>query len=239
MNSPEEYLKQTESAVVKIFEGIDSYLKILPDSPPVYIGNAGDTLNQSPAYKNWIAENAPAIQSSLKAQREFSAESFALATLCGSVLQIAAMGIQWFSKNKEISEALPEALHPLVQSGKTGKIPIEFCIGRKVRSVPIGLLIYAGRNQYNHMDMNEKLKPLNTTIFNLLAISYEGAIEQSSEDLVFNLENYEDAEEQSFEDPAFNLKNTVLINFSSNITALLEWRNYESYYADMNSLIIV
>lgn len=88
-----------------------------------------------------------------------------------------------------------------------------------MRTVPIGLVIYAGRNQYNHMD-DEKLSALNTTIFNLLASSYEGATEHSSKE------------------PAYDLENVVLINFSSNITALLEWKNYESYYADMHSLIV-
>lgn len=217
MNSAEEYLKQTESAAVKIFEGIDAYFKILQNSPPpIYIGDAGDTLNQRPTYKNWVAANRGAIQSSLKAQREFSAESFALSTLCGSLLQIAAMGIQWFSKNEEIPEFLPEALYSLMQS--KNKL-IKFCIGRKVRHVPIGFLIYAGRNQSNHLD-DKKLSALNTTIFNLLALGYE------------------DATEQSPKDPAFDLENAILINFSSNITGLLGWRDYKSYYADMYSLIV-
>jgi hypothetical protein len=217
MESAEEYLKQTESAVTKIIEGIDSYLKILRDSPPpIYVGNSGDTLNQRPIYKDWVAANRVPIQSSLKAQREFSAESFALATLCGSLLQIAAMGIQWFSENEDISEDLPKDLRSLLMKSK--KL-IKFCIGRRVRSLPIGLIIYAGRNQYNHMD-DEKLSELNTTIFNLLAYSYDGATEQSPKN------------------PAFDLKNEVLTNFSSNITALLEWRSYELYYKDMNSLIV-
>jgi hypothetical protein len=94
-------------------------LKILQNSPlPIYVGDAGDTLNQRPAYKSWVAANKAAIQSSLKAQREFAAESFALATLCGSVLQIAAMGIQWFSKNEEIPKDLPEPLPSSIQSSK-------------------------------------------------------------------------------------------------------------------------
>lgn len=128
------------------------------------------------------------------------------------------MGIQWFSENEKISEDLPKALHPLIKSKQ--KL-IKFCIGRKVRNVPIGLLIYAGRNQYNHMDDKEKLSGLNTTIFNLLASGYEGATEQFPKD------------------PAFNLENALLINnFSNNITTLLKWINYESYYADMHSLIV-
>lgn len=217
INSAEEYLKKTERAVVKIFEGVDTYFEILQNSrPPIYVGDAGDTLNQKPDYKNWVVANRNAIQSSLKTQREFSVESFALATLYGSLLQIAWMGIQWFSKTQEIPEALPEALYPLMQSRKE---LIKFCIGRKVRRVPIGLLIYAGRNQYNHMD-DKKLSDLNTTIFNLLALGYEDVMEQSPKD------------------PAFDLESVILINFSSNITTLLEWRNYKSYYTDMYSLIV-
>ncbi|WP_026736046.1 hypothetical protein [Fischerella sp. PCC 9605] len=217
MNSPEEYLKRTESAVIKIFDGINSYLKILRDAlPPVYVGNFGDTQNQRLVYKNWVASNRAAIQSSLEAQREFSAESFALATLCGSLLQIAAMGIQWFSENKEIPEDVPEDLRLLI---KTGTKTAKFCIGRRIRSVPIGLAIYAARNQFNHMD-DEELREPNITIFNLLAYNHGVAVEQC------------------FKDPAFDLENKVLINFSSNITALLEWRNYESYHSDMHSLIV-
>jgi len=214
MNSAEEYLKRTESAVIAIFGGIDLYLKILRNAPPpIYIGNAGDTSSQKPAYENWVDANKNAIQSSFKAQKEFSVESFALATLCGSLLQIAAMGLQWFSENEEIPEDLPKALHSSLKP-KT----VKFCIGRRVSNVPIGLIIYAGRNQFNHMD-DKELRESSRTIFNLLAHNYTGATERSPRD------------------PAFDLENGVLINFSSNITGLLEWRNYESYYSDMKSLI--
>jgi len=216
MNSAEEYIKRTESAAIKIFDGIDLYLKILHDSPlPIYIGNAGDTLHQRPTYKNWAAANRDAIQSSLNAQREFSAEIFALATLCGSLLQIAAMGLQWFSENEEIPQDLPEVLRSLI---KPKSKPVKFCIGRRVRNLPIGLIIYAGRNQFNHMD-DEEIREPSKTIFNFLAHNYTGATEQSPGD------------------PAFDLENEVLINFSSNITGLLEWRSYKSYHSDMKSLL--
>jgi hypothetical protein len=242
MNSGEEYLKRTESAVIKIFEGIESYIQILRNSkPPIYVGNAGDTLNRRPAYENWIAANQVGIQASLKAQRDFSAESFALATLCGSLLQIAAMGIQWFSENEEIPENLPKSLYSLLKP--KSKIT-KFCVGRRVRSVPIGLIIYAGRNQFNHMDDDELREP-NVTIFDLLAKNYTGTTEQSLEYLTsveskaLSVEQEEDITKQIPKDPAFDLENGILINFASNITGLLEWRDYESYYSDMYALIVV
>jgi len=213
MTDLEEYLKQTESAVVKLFEGIDSYLKIVKVSPSIiYLGNAED----SDARQNWLDNNKVIIQASIKSQKEFFAESFALAIMCGSLLQIAAMGIQLFSKNTNIPKELPTNVRSLINSKSNS---VKFCIGRLVSNLPIGLIIYAGRNQYNHMDTAE-LNGLNKIIFSHLA------------------ENYDTDTEECFKDPAFDLDNTVLINFSSNITALLGWRNYESYYSDMKSLIV-
>lgn len=210
MTDPEEYLKKTESAVVKLFEGIDSYLKI-----PKVIIYMGDAENKD----TWENKNSVSIQSSLKSQKEFFAESFALATMCGSLLQISAMGIQLFSKNINISKKLPEnVLKPLTLM-KPKKQPVKFCTGRLVSQLPIGLIIYAGRNQYNHMDEDE-LFGLNKAIFNQIA------------------EKYDDDSKEFFKDPAFDLENRLLINFSSNITSLLGWKNYESYYSDMKSLIV-
>jgi hypothetical protein len=207
MTDPEEYLKKTESAVVKLFEGIDSYLKI--PKVLIYMGDAEDENTR----QYWQNKNRVSIQSSLESQREFFAESFALATMCGSLLQIAAMGILLFSENKNIPEELPEK----VRSSKN--LPVKFCIGRLVSRLPIGLIIYAGRNQYNHMH-EVKLREPNKIIFNHLA------------------EHYDDDTKESFRDPSFDLDNRQLINFSSNITALLGWRNYESYYSDMKLLIV-
>ena len=212
MTDPEEYLKKTESAVVKLFEGIDSYLKI--PKVTIYMGDA----ENKDTWEYWKNKNSVSIQSSLKSQKEFFAESFALATMCGSLLQISAMGIQLFSKNINISKKLPEnVLKPLMKS--KSKQPVKFCTGRLVSQLPIGLIIYAGRNQYNHMDEDE-LRGLNKAIFNQIA------------------EKYDDDTKEFFKDPAFDLENKLLINFSSNITALLGWRNYASYYSDMKSLIV-
>ena len=213
MTDPEEYLKQTESAVVKFFEGIDSYFKVLKKSSSIiYFGDAED----NDARQNWQYKNKGLIKSSLKSQREFSAESFALAIMCGSLLQIAAMGIKLFSKNENISEDIPENVRSLI---KPKSNPVKFCTGRLVGKLPIGLIIYAGRNQYNHMDEDE-FRGLNKAIFNQLA------------------EIYDDDTKEFFKDPAFDLENKLLINLSSNITALLGWKNYESYYSDMKSLIL-
>ncbi|AUB43633.1 hypothetical protein COO91_09814 (plasmid) [Nostoc flagelliforme CCNUN1] len=223
MNSPEEYIQKTKSAVLKLFDGINSYNEVLCNAPtPIFNFSSSFSDEEAmakarnQAYESWILENKDTISLSLKAQKEYFAESFASATLCGSLLQIAAMGIQLFSQNEEIAEDLPKILRSVIKSkSKLAK----FCIGRRVRNVPIGLVIYAGRNQFNHID-EEKLNELNVTIFKLLASNWSDAAEEVNKDLAFDLEE------------------KLLINFSSNITGLLGWKSYELYDSDMHSLLI-
>ncbi|MFN9536356.1 MAG: hypothetical protein ACK59W_18570, partial [Pseudanabaena sp.] len=172
MTDSEKYLKQTESAVVKLFEGIDSYLKI--PKVIIYMGDVED----NDAWQDWLNKNRFSLQSSLKSQKEFSAESFALAIMCGSLLQIAAMGIQLFSKNENISEELPDNVRSLI---KPKSKPVKFCTGRLVSKLPIGLIIYAGRNQYNHMDAYA-LNDLNKIIFKHLAENYDNDTEEFFKD---------------------------------------------------------
>ena len=67
MKTAAEYLEKTESATRKLFEGIDSYLEVI---------------RRLAKYDVWVRENETDIAASLKAQRDFVAESFAHATLC-------------------------------------------------------------------------------------------------------------------------------------------------------------
>ncbi|MBD2536023.1 hypothetical protein H6G97_44560 [Nostoc flagelliforme FACHB-838] len=222
MESSEEYLRATKSAVLKLFDGINSYNEIFLKKP-IPIFNFSSNLTDSAAilearrqaYDNWLLENETAIKLLLQAQKEYFAESFAIAALCGSLLQIASMGIQLFSTNEEIAEDLPEILRSVI---KPKSKVARFCIGRRVRNVPIGLIIYAGRNQFNHID-EEKLSGVNTTIFNLIA-------------------SYYDEQDQFFRDLAFDIESRLIINFSTNILGLIGWKSYESYDSDMRSLLI-
>ena len=210
MSNLEQYIDQTKSAVLILFRGINSYLEIIHNSPlPVYIGDSGDTKSGKPNYKNWLSLNESKIKSSLDAQRMFSAENFALSILCGSLLQIAYKGIELFSTNNSIPTNLSRELIPLVKSKKI----IKFCIGNKLHNVEKGLILYAGRNQYNHFN-DKSLNELNKNIFRLIA-----------------------NQDRSFQDPAFDLENEHLISYSANILALLEWNSYESYVKDIFAII--
>jgi hypothetical protein len=122
METAAEYLDKTESAVKILFDGIDAYSELLRNE-----------------HVQLAAENPEKLQAAFEAQRSFVAEYFALATLCGAVLQIAAKAIECYSKVDDVPEDCQDSF-----SGPKIRL---FCIGRRVHDVPIGLVIYAGRNQ--------------------------------------------------------------------------------------------
>lgn len=175
-------------------------------SPPVFVANKED---RKKAFDEWCDENKEAIEKSYKISREYLGVSFSNATLCGSVLQIAYMGITLFSSNNVI----PDSCKSFVNKGKKGKDPIRYCIGREVRGLPIGIVIYAARNQYNHWD-DPKPRRITQAVFDTLASVYG-----------------------SVKDPAFDLSNPELKIYSHNVLGLLGWHSYNAYWMDIHELL--
>lgn len=191
-----------------LFAGIDAYLQILREGRrPVLVGSYTNDAQRDDALEKWMKQNEKEIQKGLDAERAFLSEKYALAALCGSLLQIAAMAIRLYSKNGNV---LPEL------SGVMKQAAIPYCIGRLVRGVPLGLVIYAGRNQYNHIEDNQLREP-SSTVFEWLATKHDYG--------------------QGIRDPAFDLSAGLVWNYASNVTSLVGWRDYESYEKDMRSLL--
>ncbi|MBE0482211.1 MAG: hypothetical protein IBX52_01810 [Bacterioplanes sp.] len=212
METPEEYIQRTESAVRKLFEGIDEYTSILRRHRlPGFSSEYGDDAAFQSKYEAWLLENESAIQKRLEAERQYLSETFAQGTLCGALLQVAAKAIECYSENEAIPEGWCEFIRPNNKSAR-------FCIGRKIRGVPLGLVIYAARNQHTHFEDSELREP-NCEVFRRLA------------------ENHGLKSEEPFVDPAFDLANRGLVSYASNCTALMEWRNYSSYEADIRALL--
>jgi hypothetical protein len=85
MQSATEYLMRTESAVRRLFEGIDSYLDHLRAATnPVFISSERCSPAQGAEFKLWSIENAEKVAAARAAEQEFIAESFALDTLSGA-----------------------------------------------------------------------------------------------------------------------------------------------------------
>jgi hypothetical protein len=162
MQTPATYIVRTESAVRKLFEGITSYTDLLfPICGATYVSGETDVTKFQAEFNAWKTKNAVALAASQYAQREHTQEAFAMATLCGAVLQVAAKAIECYSSNKII----PAKVQSVV-AGSTSAIP--YAIGRELCGVPIGLIIYAGRNQHMHFN-DAKLNRVNVAVFEQLA----------------------------------------------------------------------
>lgn len=208
METPLEYLCRTRSAVEHLFNGIDAYHAILRRSrPPVLAGTFSCQAEHDIEVARWISENSEEIQRGLSAERAFLAEKYALAVLCGSLLHIASKAIQLYSGQSQV----PSEFASFVSSTHAS-----FCIGREVRGVPLGLVILAGRNQYNHLE-DDHLREPSSTVFERLATQHcYGA---------------------DVRDPAFDLAARLVWNYACNVTSLIGWQYYESYEKDMRSLL--
>ncbi|MFZ2542100.1 MAG: hypothetical protein WAW75_10070, partial [Gallionella sp.] len=211
MQTAIEYLDKTESAMRKLFEGIDSYFAPLRRSQSLtFESSTVDDGKRRVEREIWLRQNMNAIMASFVDQREFVAESFAQTVLCGAVLQVAAKAIGMYSENAIV----PSEWQAVPSISKA----VKFCYGRPVCGIPLGLIIYAGRNQHTHFE-DAKLYEPNKTVFERLATRNSNAAEAQ------------------YCNPAFDLANDRLISFASNIMSLIEWDTYEAYSQDIRPML--
>lgn len=213
MQSAAQYLDKTRSASRKLFEGIDTYLVLIRGHTATFVTSYTDEADWQRQYDSWHAKNQSGIQAALEAQREFLEEGFAQAALCGAVLQIAAKAIECYSKNTEVPPEWTTLIKP-------DSKPVPFCVGRQIRGVPLGLIVYAGRNQHTHFE-DKNLREPNITVFEKLAFNH----------------GYLKGQQTQVADPAFQLKTDGITSFANNITALIGWRSLEAYETDMRELL--
>lgn len=202
------YIAGTKHAVCQLFDGLSYYKKLIEESmPPDLCGvldfdDSHDEIAQ--VFAKYWEENSEFREKQVYANTmgdKYLAGIFAHATICGSILQVAHMAISKFSKYD--GECLV-----LTNEYK------RFGIGRKVNNIPLGLVIYAGRNQYNHWD--EDAKPKTKEIFDLISTK-----------------NYT----QTYKDPCFDLECPKIKIYSHNILGLIGWQTYEDYEKDMIDML--
>jgi hypothetical protein len=228
--SPTEYLERTASATRKLFSGIEEYLAILSSiKPATFATTAASPEEWELKKKQWERENADDIrrihERNKEATQNFEAEEHALSVLCGAVLQVALKVLELRTTtcpSVEIAKEFDE-----IKNKTTLR---RFYIGRQVRGLPIGIIIYAGRNQQVHFDDKELRQP-SQTVFRVLAQNYG----DSSMKVVST--NVDTSAKRP--DPAFDLNTDKqkLYSYARNIIYILGWRDYEAYEKDMLSLI--
>lgn len=208
MKSAEDYLQRTESAVRHLFNAVNSYVDTLRAGiGPIFISGLPYGPEQDAQYSAWRVANADALEEAKAARRAFRAETFALDTICGAILQIAEKGLEIYSENTQVPDSWKATIPSYLA---------KFCVGREVRSTPLGLIVYAARNQHTHFN-NSKLRSASASVFTNLAAAHGCS--------------------SSAWDPAFDLENPDLTSYASNVTALIDWRSFEKYQDDMRSML--
>lgn len=204
MDSAKSYFAKTKTATCKLFQGIEAYRSIIKRAP-VFTNSFLDEHDLNAQVEQWRQQTATEWLAYDAALEEYLAQSFAQATLSGSVLQIAAKAIECYGSGSDIQSDF-DKLSPKIK---------KFCVGRIIRGVPIGLIIYAGRNQHMHFN-EESLRPLTADIFKCLA------------------KNHPYPKTVTI-DPALDIQ--PKLSYASNVLALLGWRSYNDYERDMYNLL--
>ncbi len=200
--TPQEYFLQTEHAVRHLYAGIASCW--------AYYKEALEHWDISKIGQPKTPENMAALNGSLKLAKKYFDLKFSEGAFAGSILQIAAMGIRYFSRN----ESIPESCREIVPVEAKQAIP--FCIGKELYGLPIGLIIYAARNQYNHWDDEDPHK-ITTSVFNMLSSCFR---------------------EDMFHDLAFSLSNPGITVYANEVLlTALGWGTYEKYLSEMGALL--
>ena len=163
-------------------------------------------------FNEWWIKNKNDRNVILKAQQRYSMEAFACGLLAGSVLKIAARAIEQYSKNI----AIPEEWEKIFQKKF---LPSEFFIGRTIYTVPLGLLIYAGWNQYND-PVSREIRLINQQVFRQVATHSK----------LFEFESFANLDSE-FISLHFEY-------FASNVIDVLCWNDYDHYIKDMQQALI-
>jgi hypothetical protein len=212
MNTIKSYLEKTRSAVQKIYSAKNSYNELLLLPPrPIFVSLIQDKALLQLEYEKWRLDNRQQIEERLKKDSEFAYETFAVTTLCATILQFAYMGIKQFSTNSEVPEEFKEII-------KSKQLAAKFCIGRRIDDIPVGLVIFAGRNQSHHYD-EEKYNEPTPTVFKRLSDWYSPTFKKW------------------FVDDRFDLSKGGINNFAAHILDKLGWNDYEAYEREMQHLL--
>lgn len=109
---------------------------------------------------------------------EFFSTDVAREIVAGSILQLAYVAIERFAVRGEksqhtirfegeINRLIGESHATRWTAKSLFSLPEGFCVGRAIGDLPLGVVVYAGRNQYNHFG-EKRLSVLNEVVFNHL-----------------------------------------------------------------------
>ena len=152
----ESYLKAVDSVVERLFEARVEYETTLNDLFRLSIGpiftfnrnNSEEVIENDHAKWSQSTHISQEKEIASLALEELGDELFALSVIDGSLLQIACKGIDLYSINTINSSPIDDLSINLCK----------FSVGTKIDGMPSGLIVYAGRNHYNHLEDGSKLR---------------------------------------------------------------------------------
>ncbi|MCW9705778.1 hypothetical protein [Fodinibius salsisoli] len=217
--SIDQYLKQTKYAIEQLLQNFSFYSSLYRD---LYEKNRKvDSLifddyiadPEHPDYKNeikrWQRNNHEDQKEFCKALSKIDGAGTSKNAIAGAILQIAFMGINIYSNNDSIPETCEELHNSLTKSGSKLNLR-KFGVGKTVwGKLPMGLVIYAGRNQYNHFDEHPNFE------------------NELVEKILDRLATFRD------EDKIFKTNHIKKHNTAQHILGILHWQSYGDYKKDM------
>jgi hypothetical protein len=202
LKTPEEYFRDTEHAVRHLYAGLDSCWS--------YYQQALEHWDISQICQPMTPDRNAALHRYLELAGKYFSLKFSEAMFAGAILQVAYMAIRLFSRN----DLIPSSCQGVVRSSNKSAIP--FCIGRERHGIPVGLIVYAARNQYSHWD-EEEPHDITKKVFEALSAAF---YPQMLSDLAFELSNP-----------------TITVYANEVLLVALGWNTYDKYLAEMESLI--
>ena len=200
----DEYFKITEHAAQHLYAGLSSCWSYYEKALRYWdVSKAGQPLTE---------ENRKAIDKYLDLAGQYFDLKFSEAMFAGSILQIAFIAIKLYSLNVSIPGNCAVIVTPRYRTA------IPFCIGRECHGIPSGLIVYAGRNQFNHWD-DDEAHDVTRAVFSQLSIAFKNNM---LADLAFDLSN-----------PTINVyANEILLT-------ALKWNSYDTYLHELRTMLML
>lgn len=202
-----EYFKQTKPVAVLYFKTLTNYRKKLDKLHPIKWQKQPNKVNGITMAS--VANSEDEISQNNKLYKNYEKYNYSENILCGSILQIAFTAIEMFSNNSDY----PIKYNDIFKSEHKA---IKFCIGREIAKTNIGLIIYAGRNQFVHWQ-DDYVNNMTKRIFEGIEIEYYN---NPTMDLAYSLSNP-----------------MIRIHAKYIVLHLLKWKSYSNYINDMNQII--
>jgi hypothetical protein len=196
-----EYLNLTEHAVRYFYAGLDDCWQVYE--------RALEHWDLSRVGKPLTEEEMERARKYVEQAGKYFSLKFSEGTLAGAIFQVATTGIRLFSANNIIPDDCIDIVSPKAKSA------IPFCIGKRLYGLPLGLIIYAARNQYAHFE--EDPHQVTSNVFHQLTIAFW---DNPLYDLAFDLGN-----------PTIDIyANEILLGG-------LNWTTYEKFRSEMEELL--